>query len=97
MTCGIADRRRFPSSIGRLMIAIAVCALLLAPVGWIARERALRRAWLMRAQADRLRAIALEQRFRAEQWRRMRAEQRASAALPAEGMPATVDTEWPSP
>jgi hypothetical protein len=97
MTCGIEDRRRFHSSIGGLMATIAVCALLLTPVGWSARERALRKAWRMRAHAARLRAIALEQRFRAQHLARIRAQQHGAAAASAEGMPGSVDAERPSP
>jgi hypothetical protein len=97
MACDTVDRRRFHSSIGGLMIAIAVCALVLTPVGWSARERALRKAWRMRAHAARLRAIALEQRFRAQHLARIRAQQRASAAATAQGMPGTARAEWPSP
>jgi hypothetical protein len=99
MTCDTGDRprRRFHSSIGGLMITVAVCALLLVPVGWRARERAVRRAWLVRAHAARLRAIALEQRFREQHLARIRAQQRASAVIPAEGMSVTAESEWPSP
>jgi hypothetical protein len=97
MTCDTVDRRRFHSSIGGLMATIAVCALLLTPVGWMARERALRNVWRMRAYAARQRAIALEQRYRAEHLARIRAQQRGAAPAAAEGAPGTARAGWPSP
>jgi hypothetical protein len=97
MTCDTVDRRPFHSSVGGLMIAIAVCALLLVPVGWMARERALRKAWQMRAHAARLRAIALEERYRAEHLVQIRARQRGAAPAAAEAAPGTARAGWPSP
>jgi hypothetical protein len=99
MTRDSVDWRRFHLSIGRLMIAVAACAVLLAPVGEWARERALRKAWLMRAHAARLRAIALEQRYRQAEWARVRAEHRGAGAAvsPSGEAPVPVDTEWQSP
>src|SRR5690349_13408949 len=58
--------QRFRYSIRSLMIAVVVCALLLVPIGWMARRMALLETWRMRAEADRMRAIALAERARAE-------------------------------
>jgi hypothetical protein len=89
--------QRFRLSIRMLMIAIAACALMLTPIGRLVREKALHKAWLLRAEAARMRAIALEERFRAEQRARAHAEKRASAAMtttPAEGIHGTERGLW---
>src|SRR5437588_8457772 len=54
-----AEKHRFHLSVRSLMIFIAVCALLLAPVIWVARQTALLRA-------EQMRAIDAERRARAE-------------------------------
>jgi hypothetical protein len=67
------------------MVAVAVCALLLAPVVWLVRERAL-------VQVELLRALALEERARAEaeRARYVAAVQAAEAALKTQaGDPST--------
>ena len=53
------ERRRFRLSVRSLMIAVAVCALVLVPVIWVARQTALLRA-------EQMRAIDAERRARAE-------------------------------
>src|SRR4051794_20981157 len=58
--------QRFRYSIRSLMIAVAACAILLVPIGWMARRNALLETWRMRAEVDRMRAIALAERARAE-------------------------------
>jgi hypothetical protein len=51
--------RRFRFAVRSLMIAVAVCALLLVPVVWVAQQTAL-------VRAERMRAIDAERRARAE-------------------------------
>jgi hypothetical protein len=63
-----AEQRRFRVSVGSLMIAVAVCALVLAPVIWVTRQYALLRS-------ERLRALEAAQRARMEAERALYAEQ----------------------
>jgi cell division protein FtsB len=56
-------RSRFQYSVGTLTMMVAVLAVLLAPVAWMARERqlmTLRARAAQRAQAQALRALALQ-------------------------------------
>ena len=57
------EMRRFRFTVRSLMIAVAVCALLLVPVIWVAQQTAL-------VRAERMRAIDAERRARAEAARR---------------------------
>ena len=54
--------RRFRFSISGLMVVIAVLALLLVPVVWVARER----AQVLQARDEALRAVVLAERYRSE-------------------------------
>src|SRR3954454_17909707 len=76
MTMDAKPRSRLRFSIRSLMSAVVICAVLLTPIGWLIRRNALRRAWLMRAEADRARAIALAERARAEYFGRVQAEKK---------------------
>jgi hypothetical protein len=65
MTMGARPRVRLRFTIRSLRIAVVICAVLLAPIGWLVRRQALRELWRSRAEADRLRSIELSERARA--------------------------------
>jgi hypothetical protein len=60
-------------SVRSLMIAVVVCALLLTPLAYLARQNALRKFRREQAGAHRLRALALGQQARAAFLARARA------------------------
>jgi hypothetical protein len=87
-----AEEHRFRLSVRTLMIAVAVCALLLAPLIWLMRQNALLRSQQMRAvEAERMARAAAERAVYASLIRSAQAQVVSKASYaddhPEEGSP----------